>query len=134
MAFSSMMTIAQEQRCLSNWSKRVKLSSSSNVTRQATRARYPNIPEDSPVFAALHRINTTNPDRLNDIPRLARNNFGDVRQVLDDEEGEYDHFMSATPTRSRTASIAAGLDESKMSPIGLISGCIQKVFFPLTNF
>ena len=97
MTFNTMMSIAQEQQLMVKGAQRKEDNRVKSTTRHATLERFPGVPEDSPVFGALHQVNVNNPDRLNDLPAQARANFGERGFVRhDDDEGEFD-FLSTPP-------------------------------------
>ena len=102
MTFNSMMNMAQEQRCLSNHASRKEKNRTKSATRQATRQEFPGVPEDSPLFSALHTVNAKNPERLKDLPARARANFGQ-HAPHEDEEGEHEHLTSCAPTATHSA-------------------------------
>ena len=109
MTFNTRMTIAQEQLCLSKAATRKEKNRMKSTTRQVTRVMFPGVPEDSPVFGALHQINVNNPERLKDLPLQARYKFG--QPVHDDDEGEHDHLKSAPtygPIRSAVGVLRHG--------------------------
>ena len=91
MGFSTMMSDAVEQRCLKDHSKRQKKSALTLNSRQVIREMFPDVPEDTAVFSALNRMQASNPERIRDIPAVARARFGDrSAAVHEDEEGEND--------------------------------------------
>ena len=97
MTFNTFMSIAQEQKCLSNHATRKEDNRVKSTSRHATLVRFPLVPEDTPLFAALHAANVSNPERLNDLPARARLNFGERGVRHDDDEGEHDHLHTQPP-------------------------------------
>ena len=97
MTFSLCMSIAKEQRCLKNHATRENKNRTLSSTVQVIRERFVAVPEDSPAFAALHRVQVNNPDRLRDLPIRARRNMGDQSAQHEDAEGEFDYLTGPAP-------------------------------------
>ena len=107
MTFNTLMNVAQEQQCLQKAAQRKEDNRMKSTTRQATRIQFPNVPEDSPLFAALHQVNVNNPERLKDLPLRARVRFGELPHV--DEEGEHDYLRAPSQSTYNAIRSAVGV-------------------------
>ena len=96
MTFNPMVSMAQEQKMLVAGANRKEKIRVNTTTRQGTRVVFPNVPEDSPLFGALHQVRVSNPERLKDLPERARANFGEILHA--DDDGEHDYLLAETTT------------------------------------
>ena len=61
------------------------------VTLTKTKERFLKVHETNPLFIPLHRLNSQNPERINELPSSVRRNLGDTEAIdlSDDDEGVY---------------------------------------------
>ena len=97
MAFDAMMSDATEQRALSKHYRRANRTRMMSTSRQHTRDRFPNVPEGSAIFTALHNTHVKDPKRLEELPISARRKFGDSTLLDTPEHEDAESLYEAEP-------------------------------------
>ena len=88
MSFTAYVSDKEKNERYASYCRKLNKKKSDAVTVANTVKRYRNVDKTNPMFAALQRLNSEHPERLDELPAWVRRNLGDNEAIDVDAEDD----------------------------------------------